>query len=112
LQAANTYILSARRWRGVVTGGHESKSFVGGGYGSSASGEESFVGGGIYNTASRRSAFIGGGFDNTASGRQAFIGGGFRNSTIGDRSFIGGSSDVTANDLCAFLANVNIVPCT
>ncbi len=97
MQAANTYILSARRWRGVVTGGHESKSFVGGGYGSSASGEESFVGGGIHNTA---------------SGRQAFIGGGFRNSAIGDRSFIGGSSDVRANDLCAFLANVNIVPCT
>ena len=130
-----------QRWRGVFGGGLRntasgSPGFVGGGAGNTASGDWSIVGGGGGNTASGRGAFVGGGgtfappfgrggntanspnsvvtggSGNTAGSEAAFVGGGGGNTVSGAFGFVGGGQDKTAGTgLCAWLADVNLVPC-
>ena len=99
-------------------------SFVGGGTSNTASGVRSFLAGGEVNTASGWRSFVGGGYSNTASGGipdvgpgnpgttgGAFVGGGFENTASGEGSFVGGGDGNTASGVCAWLSDVNVVPC-
>ena len=101
-----------------------SLSFVGGGDRNTASGVRSFLAGGEVATASGWRAFVGGGYSNTASGGipdvgpgkpgttgGAFVGGGFENTASGEGSFVGGGDGNTASGVCAWLSDVNVVPC-
>jgi hypothetical protein len=103
--------------RSFVGGGNDNTaardSFVGGGRGNTATAAFSAVVGGSANTANGSfNAFVGGGNGNTATGFSAFVGGGSLNVASGSRSFVGGGSNDTAGPgTCAWLAEVNLVPC-
>jgi hypothetical protein len=87
-------------------------AFVGGGAFNTASADHAFVGGGEFNIARGGDAFVGGGEFNTARGVFGFVGGGAANTARGGGAFVGGGANKTAGPgICAWLANVNLVPC-